>query len=163
MLRANEDAYVRHYPSPIILSLFESARRLKTRWANGNDIKKHDPISYKPDFCVYTQTININCVIPIAEFKPTDNNSAVESDEVKLRRQMKAAYNDLVENRIPNPIVCGMLAQGKRISNYVMDMIAPQLYRFRKISEVDLCFTLSQLDSLPTIVLRLSFGLTDFN
>ncbi|KAG1520862.1 hypothetical protein G6F46_009038 [Rhizopus delemar] len=153
--KAIEDSYVHHYLSPIIVSIFESDRRLKTRWANGNDIKKHNPVSYKPDFCVYTQTINIKCVILIAEFKPTENNSAVESDEVKLGRQMKAAYNDLVEDRIPNPIVCGMLAQGKRMSNYVMDMISPQLYRFRKFSEVDLCFTLSQLDSLPTIVLRL--------
>ncbi|KAG2206919.1 hypothetical protein INT45_001264, partial [Circinella minor] len=153
--KAIEDSYVHHYLSPIILSIFESDRRLKTRWANGNDIKKHDPVSYKPDFCVYTHTINIKCVILIAEFKPTENNSAVESDEVKLGRQMKAAYNDLVENRIPNPIVCGILAQGKCMSNYVMDMISPQLYRFRKNSEVDLCFALSQLDSLPAIVLRL--------
>ncbi|KAG1040106.1 hypothetical protein G6F43_012355 [Rhizopus delemar] len=153
--KAIEDSYVHHYLNPIIASIFESDSRLKTRWANGNDIKKHDPVSYKPDFCVYTQTINTKCIILIAEFKPTENNSAVESDEVKLGRQMKAAYNDLVENRIPNPIVCGMLAQGKRMSNYVMDMISPQLYRFRKFSEVDLCFTLSQLDSLPTIVLRL--------
>ncbi|CAO3609183.1 unnamed protein product [Mucor fragilis] len=84
---------------------------------------------------------------------PTENDSAEESDEIKLGRQMKAAYNDLVENRIPNPIVCGILAQGKRMSNYVMDMVSPPAHRFRKISKVDLCFTL-RLIQLKNAVLE---------
>lgn len=72
-----------------MLRLYDWLNRQLYR-ANGNDIKKHDPVSYKPDFCVYTQAVNIKCVILIAEFKPTENNSAVESDEVKLSGQKSA-------------------------------------------------------------------------
>jgi hypothetical protein len=104
---------------------------------------------------VYTQAINIKCVILIAEFKPTENNSAVGSDQVKLARQMKASCNDLVEHKIPNQIVCGILAQGKYMNNSIMDMVSPTLYRIRKISPVDLCFELHKVNLIPTITLSL--------
>lgn len=52
-------------------------------------------------------------------------------------------------------IFCGILAQGKIMFNYVKDMVFPQVYRFRRISKVNLCFSLSQIDSLPTITLPL--------
>ncbi|CEG64292.1 hypothetical protein RMATCC62417_01290 [Rhizopus microsporus] len=125
--RSIEDSYVHHFLAPLLQSVFSSDTRLKTRWANGNDLSNNEPKAYKPDFVVYSMTINVKCVVLIAEFKPTEQNSTIESDSVKLARQMRTIYNDLVLNGVECPLVCGILAEGRHLKTFVMDMISPKL------------------------------------
>ncbi|KAI7858416.1 hypothetical protein BDC45DRAFT_498303 [Circinella umbellata] len=49
---------------------------------------------YKPDFLVYNNPGSKRCVLIIAEFKPTEKNLYVESDLVRLAKQMKVTLNE---------------------------------------------------------------------
>lgn len=110
---------------------------------------------FKPDFQVLSQIINTKYVVIVAEFKPKDNNSAVESDFLKLAKQMKLMFNDAVEKRIPEPTVCGLLCQGPVLKTYVMDMPSSQIYRLVKLSTVTLSRNINELHLLPTFISRL--------
>ncbi|GAA5816089.1 hypothetical protein MFLAVUS_009611 [Mucor flavus] len=99
---------------------------MKTRMVNG---ALNDDSTFKPDFQVFSRAINIKCIVVVTEFKPTSRNSAVESDLVKLGKQMKLIYNNLVAKRIPKPSVCGLLCQRETLCTYVMDMPSSHAYR----------------------------------
>ncbi|KAI7906758.1 uncharacterized protein BX663DRAFT_428090, partial [Cokeromyces recurvatus] len=73
---------------------------------------------FKPDFVVYSISINVKCISVLGEFKKSTNYSAIESDKVKLGKQMRAIYNELVLYRVPNPVVCGIICQGDDIFTY---------------------------------------------
>lgn len=88
----------------------------------------------------------------IGEFKKTNKNSTIESDTVKLGKQMRSTYNDLVSKRIPNPVVGGVICQGDEIITYFMDMQSPKQYRMVKISKVKLFKSLEELYLLPHII-----------
>ncbi|ORE02587.1 hypothetical protein BCV72DRAFT_234494 [Rhizopus microsporus var. microsporus] len=76
--------------------------------------------TFKPEFQVFSRCINIRFIVIVAKFKSKSRNSAVKSDLIKLGKQMKPMYNDLVEKRVPKPTVCGLLCQGKNLNTYVM-------------------------------------------
>lgn len=88
----------------------------------------------------------------IGEFKKTNNYSTIESDIVKLGKQIKSTYNDLVSKRIPNPTVCGIICQGDEIITYFMDMQSPKQCRMVKVSRVKLFKSLEELYFLPHII-----------
>ncbi|KAG2237224.1 hypothetical protein INT48_006628 [Thamnidium elegans] len=110
-----EDSYVHHYLAPILQSIYSTDKKFTVRWANG---ALNEDSTFKPDFQVFSRIINIKCIVIVAEFKPKSRNSAVESDLIKLGKQMKLMYNELVEKRVPKPTVCGLLCQGENLSTY---------------------------------------------
>lgn len=110
---------------------------------------------YKPDFQVFSRVINFKCIVIVAEFKHKSHNSSVESDLVKLGKEMKLVYNDLIKKRIPEPTVCGLLCQGKYLSTFSMDMPSPFTYRMVKLSKVTLCRNIQELHLLPTFISKL--------
>ncbi|KAG1056192.1 hypothetical protein G6F43_001898 [Rhizopus delemar] len=98
------------------------------KWANGL-LSRNDNGAFKPDFSVYNISGSIKCVVLIAEFKPTEKNSNVESDLVKLAKQMKEILNKLIINGAMKPKVCGIHCEGENVQTYVMDIPSPRLYR----------------------------------
>ncbi|KAG2200991.1 hypothetical protein INT47_006535, partial [Mucor saturninus] len=94
----------------------------------------------------------IKCVLVIGEFKKSIHYSAIESDTIKLGKQMRLTYNELVINRVPNPAVCGILCQGIDLVNYVMDLRSPQLYAMIRTSRVSLLRSLDEIYSLPRVI-----------
>lgn len=116
--------------------------------ANG---KLQKDSEFKPDFVVYSISINVKCILVLGEFKKS-NYSAIESDRVKLGKQMRTIYNELVLYRVPNPIVCGIICQGDDIITYYMDMVSPKLYRMVRVSKVKLFRNVEELYFLPHIV-----------
>lgn len=58
---------------------------------------------------------------------------------------MKLVYQDLVEKRIANPTVCGLLCQGENLNTY----------RMAKLSKVTLCRNIEELHSLPAFIYKL--------
>lgn len=121
----------------------------KIKWANG-ELKKNS--KFKPNFMVYSISINVKCVLVIGGFKKSTNYSAIESDRVKLGKQMRITYNELVFHRVPNPTVCGIICQGDDIFAYYMDMKSPKLYRMVKVSKVKLFRNVEELYFLPHII-----------
>jgi hypothetical protein len=111
--------------------------------------------TYKPEFTAFSRIINIKCVVLVSEFKPTKSNSAVESDLVKLGRQMRSIYNDLVRLRLRNPVVCGIRSEGTQLTTYCMDMPSPNLYRMTKLAEISLYENIEQFILLPNIIMKL--------
>lgn len=111
--------------------------------------------TFKPDFQVFSRIINIRCIAIVAEFKPKSRNSAVESDLIKLGKQMKLVYNDLVEKGVPKPTVCGLLCQGENLNTYAMDMPSPYTYRMVKLSKATLCRNIEELHLLPGFISKL--------
>ncbi|KAI8077165.1 hypothetical protein BDF21DRAFT_342369 [Thamnidium elegans] len=67
------------------------------KWTNGQLEPSNNPNAYKPGGgLVFNLSGSIQCVVLIAEFKPSEQNSYVESDFVKLGRHMEITLNNLV-------------------------------------------------------------------
>ena len=108
----------------------------------------NDNLIFRPGF----QVVNVRCIVIVAEFKPKSRNSAVKSNLVKLGKQMKLVYNDLIEKRVPKPITYRLLCQGKNL--HTCHIPGDNDSRFSLISVV--C---SQLLQLPE--LAIPFGKTN--
>ncbi|CAO3703716.1 unnamed protein product, partial [Rhizopus stolonifer] len=148
---SNEESYVHYYLSPLLTSVFGSDPLLKIKWANGQ-LKNGNHNSFKPDFLVYNLSGSVKCVILIAEFKPTENNSYVELDLIKLAKQMKATLNKLITSGVTKPKVCGVHCEGEDVHTYVMDLPSPKLYRMINASKVKLFKNLDQISLLPSVI-----------
>ncbi|KAG2234057.1 hypothetical protein INT48_006202 [Thamnidium elegans] len=122
---SNEDSYVHYYLSPLLSSVFASDPLMKMKWANGQ-LFKNGNNEFKPDFLVYNLSGSIRFIILIVEFKPTEQNAYVESDLVKLAKQMKETLNNLVIKGVTNPKVCGIHCEGESVLTYVMDLPSPK-------------------------------------
>lgn len=121
--RSVEDSNVHHYLAPLLQSVFSTDRRFQTEWANVS--LSSDSKSYKPVFKLYDSFLNVKCIVLVSEFKPTKNYSSVESDLVKLARQMKLSYNHLVIHGVPEPLVCGLFCDGLKLTTFVLDLVSP--------------------------------------
>ncbi|KAG2214307.1 hypothetical protein INT47_000863 [Mucor saturninus] len=151
-----EDSYVHHYLSPLLCSVFSSDSRLRLNWANGQ-LKSETTNSFKPDFTVYNLSGSAKCVILIAEFKHKDQNSYVESDLVKLGKQMKLTLNLLIKDGVKKPKVCGIHCEGEEVYTFIMDMPSPKLYRMCNVSKIKLFKNLDQISLLPSILSHLLY------
>ncbi|KAI8882113.1 hypothetical protein K501DRAFT_251935 [Backusella circina FSU 941] len=151
---SNEDSFVHYYLSPLLSSVFASDPLLKMKWANGQLIKNNNA-AFKPDFLVYNISDSVKCVILIAEFKPTEQNSYVESDLIKLSKQMKDTLNKLVIKGVTKPRICGIHCEGENVHTYVMDLPSPKLYRIINASKIKLFKNLDQMSLLPNIITHL--------
>ncbi|KAI8880659.1 hypothetical protein K501DRAFT_324882 [Backusella circina FSU 941] len=145
---SNEDSFVHYYLSLLLSSVFASDPLLKMKWVNGQLIKNNSA-AFKPDFLVYDISDSVKCVILIAEFKPTEQNSYVESDLVKLSKQMKDTLNKLVIKGVTKPRICGIHCEGENVHTYVMDLPSPKLYRIINASKIKLFKNLDQMSFLP--------------
>ncbi|KAI9261773.1 hypothetical protein EDC94DRAFT_519399 [Helicostylum pulchrum] len=87
------------------------------KWANGQLIK-NNPNESKPDFIVFNLSGSVGCVILIAEFKPTEQNSYIESDLVKLAKQMREILNVLVVKGVTKPKVCSIHCEGENLQQF---------------------------------------------
>lgn len=152
--RSAEDSYVHHYVSPLLWSILSTDCRFQTEWANASI--SSDSKSYKSDFKLYGSFLNVKCVVLVSEFKPTKYQSSVESDLVKLARQMKLSYNHLVIHGVPEPLVCGLLCDGLKLTTFVLDLVSPQLYRLVKLSETDVFANINQLNLIPAMLYHLN-------
>ncbi|KAI8367959.1 hypothetical protein EDC96DRAFT_143342 [Choanephora cucurbitarum] len=101
----------------------------------------NDNLIFRPGF----QVVNVRCIVIVAEFKPKSRNSAVKSNLVKLGKQMKLVYNDLIEKRVPKPITYRLLCQGKNLHTYGMT----------KLSEATLCRNIEESDLLSVFICKL--------
>jgi hypothetical protein len=151
---SNEDSYVHYYLSPLLSSIFASDPLLKMKWANGQ-LSRNNNVAFKPDFSVYNISGSAKCVVLIAEFKPTEKNSNVESDLVKLAKQMKETLNKLIINGVMKPKVCGVHCEGENVQTYVMDLPSPKLYRITNTSKIKLFKNVDQMSLLPNVIKHL--------
>ncbi|CAO3656714.1 unnamed protein product [Mucor fragilis] len=148
-----EDTFVHSYLSPALRAVFHTDKHFQIEWANAalsDDIAK-----YKPEFKVATQVLNKKLTLVVTEIKPPKHHSSVESDCVKLCRQMKQCFNDLVLAGVPSPIVCGLKFDGFFMETFVLDMPAPKIYRVAKLASVDIYRDLSQFSLIPSVVSHL--------
>ncbi|KAG1411751.1 hypothetical protein G6F58_008395 [Rhizopus delemar] len=148
---SNEDSYVHYYLSPLLSSVFASDPLLKMKWANGQ-VNNNDNNSFKPDFLVYNLSESVKCVVLIVEFKLTEQNSYVESDLVKLAKQMKATLNKLITSGVTMSKVCGIHCEGENVHTYVIALPCSKLYRMTNASKVKLFKDLNQISLLPNII-----------
>ncbi|EIE88200.1 hypothetical protein RO3G_12911 [Rhizopus delemar RA 99-880] len=89
-----EDSYVHRYLAPIFQSIYSMDKKFTVRWANGT---LNGDLTSKPGFQVFSRIINIRCIVIVAAFKHKPRNSAVESDFIKLGKQMKLNHFILVK------------------------------------------------------------------
>ncbi|KAG2219614.1 hypothetical protein INT45_011339 [Circinella minor] len=131
-----EDALVHNIVSVIFESIFQSDQLLEYQWANGKLGGKRksgdDDNNYKPDFVVFVSHRNDRYDIAVSEVKPPSNsnsNNVVESNLVKMGKEMKWVINNLIKRGIENPVVCGILLQGFALTTYKMNLVYPKVYR----------------------------------
>ncbi|KAL7310985.1 hypothetical protein PS15m_008809 [Mucor circinelloides] len=124
------------------------------KWANGQ-LSRNNNVAFKPDFSVYNIFGSAKCVVLIAEFKPTEKNSNVESDLVKLSKQVKETLNKFIINGVTKPKVCGIQCEGENVQTFVMYIPSPKLYRIINISKIKLFKSLDQRSLLPNVIKHL--------
>ncbi|KAI9473812.1 MAG: hypothetical protein EXX96DRAFT_621443 [Benjaminiella poitrasii] len=149
-----EDSYVHNFLSPLLAAVFGSDSLLHMKWANGQ-LKNNDSKVYKPDFLVYNLSGSVKHVVVVSEFKAADQNSYVESDLVKLAKQMRLTMNELVLSGVVEPKVCGIHCEGNSLHTYVMDLISPKVYRMISVAKLKLFGDLAQITCLPSILTHL--------
>ncbi|KAI7873714.1 uncharacterized protein EV154DRAFT_527817 [Mucor mucedo] len=149
-----EDSFVHNYISPLLSSVFSSDPLLNMKWAKGK-LANDSNASYKPDFQVFNLSGSVKCIVLIAEFKHSEQNSYVESDLLKLGKQMKLTLNKLISDGINNPKVCGVHREGLNLNTYVMDLISPKVYRMINVAKVKLFVNLDQISLLPRVLAHL--------
>lgn len=147
----NEDNYVHYCLSPLLLPVFAPGRPLKTKWAN-SQLKNDNRNPFKPDFLFYNLSGSVKYVILTAEFNPTEQNSYIESDLVKLAKQMKTALNKLTTSDVTKPRVCGVHCEGENVHTYVMGMPSPKLYQMINGFKVKVLKNLDQRSLLPSVI-----------
>lgn len=173
-----EDSYVHSYLSPLLCSVFSSDSRLKLKWANGQIRTDTTANTFKPDFTVYNVSGSAKCVALIPEFRRKtnsdlcnvknilgrgknqqhkDQNSYIESDLVKLAKQMKSTLNLLINDGVKEPKVCGIHCEGENICTFIMDLPSPKLYRLCNVSKIKLFKSIDQLSLLPGVLSHLLF------
>ncbi|KAG1047743.1 hypothetical protein G6F43_009827 [Rhizopus delemar] len=108
-----EDSYVHHYLAPILQSIYSMDKKFTVRWANGT---LNGDLTSKPGFQVFSRIINIRCIVIVAAFKHKPRNSAVESDFIKLGKQMKLnLWADMSRRKFKH--ICNGYAISSHISN----------------------------------------------
>ncbi|KAI8090102.1 uncharacterized protein B0P05DRAFT_529336 [Gilbertella persicaria] len=146
-----EDTCVHYYLSLLLSSVSASDFFLKLGWEN-SQLKKDIYNASKPNFLVYNLTGSIKCFVVIAEFKSTEQNSYVESDMVKLTKQMKIALSELIINGVRKPKVCGIHCKGENVNTYVTDLSSPKLQKMINTSKVKLFKNLDRTSILPDAI-----------
>lgn len=86
-----------------------------------------------------------------------DQNSYIESDLVKLAKQMKSTLNLLINDGVKEPKVCGIHCEGENICTFIMDLPSPKLYRLCNVSKIKLFESIDQLSLLPGVLSHLLF------
>ncbi|KAL1927240.1 hypothetical protein VTP01DRAFT_3869 [Rhizomucor pusillus] len=144
-----EDTFEHAYLSPLLHTVFESEALLKTNCLT--DTKG----TLKPDFIVYVKTINTHGEILAAEFKPPNAVCQLESDKVKLSKEMRLMYNRLVIFGVSNQVVCGILVENHTISTFKMDMPSPRFYRVTKLSEAAIFKSIREFSLIPDMLVKI--------
>lgn len=90
----------------------------------------------------------------VGEFKRPGFSPYLELDLVKIGIEMRTMLNDLVRLGVSNPLVGGILIQGRHITTFQFDIIAPKVYRMVKLCDLAMFETLCQTAYLLVIVSR---------
>ncbi|KAI7854488.1 hypothetical protein BDC45DRAFT_535502 [Circinella umbellata] len=151
-----EDSFVHHIVSVIFESVFQSDKLLKYQWANGKlDGKRKsgdDDNNFKADFVVFVSYRNDRYDIAVSEVKPRLNantNNVVESDLVKIGKEMKWMINNLIKCGTENPVVWSILLQGFVLTTYKINLLYPKIYYMIGVKSVTLPKSLHEVTSLP--------------
>ncbi|CAO3673182.1 unnamed protein product [Rhizopus stolonifer] len=153
-----EDTYIHNFFSYIIKLVFGIEDILKHQWANGRLNQADQNGKFKPDYVAYMRTRSTRHDLTVAEVKPTGVSSGKPpSDLVKLGQQMKVMLNNLISHKIPSPITCGILVEGKNCSLYKMDLIGQSFYRMVLLTSFPLCTTPSELCLIPNVFMWMTY------
>ncbi|ORX56916.1 hypothetical protein DM01DRAFT_299896 [Hesseltinella vesiculosa] len=144
-----EDSHVHNFVAPLIKTVF--GEEFQIFWANGSLSS-----DLKPDFLVSKEAASSKYNLVVGEVKrPNHRSNQEESDLVKLGKELKVMYNQLVVQRVSSPVVCGILIDGFQLSTYTFDLAAPIVYRMYRVCEVQLFQNIMQLMTLPVILNRI--------
>ncbi|CEP12192.1 hypothetical protein [Parasitella parasitica] len=90
----------------------------------------------------------------VEQVKPPSNanGNAVESDIVKIGKQMAWMLNMLIRQGVSHPVVGGILLEGFKMTTYKMDLQYPRTYRMIELASHSLFDNLQDISSLPSII-----------
>ncbi|KAI7847469.1 hypothetical protein BDC45DRAFT_562282 [Circinella umbellata] len=156
-----EDSFVHNIVSVVFESVFHSDLLLSHQWANGclagtkRKVASSLGTLFKPDFVVFMQHRQDRYGLAVSEIKSPCNansNNVIESDRVKMGREMKWMLNDLLKKGVHDPVVGGILLEGYKMKTYKMDLRYPQVYRMIQLSSVTLFDHLQGASMFPSIL-----------
>jgi hypothetical protein len=92
--------------------------------------------------------------LAVSEVKSPENRNGnpVESDLVKIGKEMAWMVNTLVNKGVPDPVVGGILLDGYKMKIFKMDIKYPKTYRMIELSSVMLFDNLQGISTLPAIL-----------
>ncbi|KAI9250255.1 hypothetical protein BDA99DRAFT_608542 [Phascolomyces articulosus] len=153
-----EDTYVHRSIAALFKSVFQSDPLFSYDWANGALCAKRKMGSeaanaiQKPDFVAF---VSSRKDLAVAEIKPPSNNASTnhgESDQVKLGKMMRSMYNALIQSKVSNPIVGGILVEGKVMRTFIMKLQYRETYELIQLAKSDLYHDIKSLSNLPMLI-----------
>ena len=113
-------------------------------------------LGYKPDYGAYVNGLSEKYVVLVAEFKhPTGRQKQLESDFIKLGKEMRCMINKLIKVGVEKPVVCGILVNKNCLRTFCMELKAPMLYSQIQLSQVQLIRVSDDLPMLPMLIAKL--------
>lgn len=97
---------------------------------------------YKPDFVIFVNHSQDRYDVGVSEIKSPHRkgvNTIVESDQVKIGKEMASMINYLVMEGVNHPVVGVILLEGYKMKTYKMDLQYPKIYRMIELSSMNLC------------------------
>ncbi|KAI8148540.1 hypothetical protein BJV82DRAFT_663904 [Fennellomyces sp. T-0311] len=148
-----EDTYIHDVLAPLLDITFAFNTALGHFRAKISLDKAHQ--QYKTDYGVYANGLSKKCVVLVAEFKPREGRQRQESDFIKIGKEMRTMLNRLIMIYVHNPVVCGNLVGGNRISTFKMELKASQIYAMVQLSDLPLIRNSDDLNLIPLLVAKL--------
>lgn len=94
-------------------------------------------------------------IVLVAEFKHPTGRQQLESDFIKLGKEMRYMINKLIKIGVDKPIVCGILVSNNSLQTFRMELKAPMLYAQIQLAKVQLTRTSDDLPMLPMLIAKL--------
>ena len=80
------------------------------------------------------------------------NGNAVESDTIKVGKQMALMLNKLIRQDVSYPVVGGILLEGLKMITFKMDLKYPKSYRMIELASHNLFDNIQDISTLPHII-----------
>ncbi|KAI9270467.1 hypothetical protein BDA99DRAFT_416573, partial [Phascolomyces articulosus] len=124
-----ESSFQKQHLTVFLDHVFNSNQGIKVR--EGETHLIDNPSSLMADYIgSYTSTTDETFDLLAVEVKPPQksSNHQLQSDYVKVGKEMKEMVDRLVKKGISNPITCGILVEGYEMRTYSLQLVADGVY-----------------------------------
>lgn len=148
-----ESTFIHQHLSPFMKHVFKQTHLMNTR--HGEAHVNNKPDSLLADYFVYhkASTGDIFDIITVEVKAPTRSSEAqLESDFVKLGKEMKDMVDALLDYGVQDPLVGGILVKGYSVTTYTLRLVSDGVYWMVLRGSFELLRSPGDIPNIPKIV-----------